>query len=180
MDQKFSQWFNQVNGKQIEAEDATNYSQCFDLAFNWCDFLKIPRDSIRHLYAYQIFTSPNPDTTQFWSLIANTPDGVPQVGDLIIWGTKVGIAGHVAIFKEGDVMSFRSEDQNWAGQKFARTVNHTYSGVLGWLRPKSVSVPTTVPPVHIPDAEFRQKTKDIVLSGDSDSLKIQKIKTILG
>lgn len=175
MQDKFNQWFNQVNGKSIEAEDSSNYAQCFDLAFNWCDFLKIPRDSIRHLYAYQIFTSPNPDTSQFWNLIANTPDGVPQVGDLIVWSTKVGVAGHVAVFKEGDVMSFRSEDQNWSGLKYARIVNHTYSGVLGWLRPKtSVQSP---PPPHISDAEFRQKVKDIVYSQPYDQTK-EKIKAL--
>lgn len=136
---KFNQWFQQVDGKPIEAEDASNYAQCFDLAFNWCDFLQIPRDTIRHLYAYQIFKNPNPDTSQYWEIISNTPTGVPNIGDLVIFGTYVGIAGHVCIFKEGDAMSFRSEDQNWAGLQKARLVNHNYNGVLGWLRPKVLS-----------------------------------------
>ncbi len=155
MQDKFNQWFNLVNGKQIEAEDNTNYAQCFDLAFSWCDFLKIPRDTIRHLYAYQIFKNPNPDTSQYWNLIANTPDGIPQVGDLIVFGTYVGVAGHVSVFKEGDVWSFRSEDQNWAGQQYAKLVNHNYNGVIGWLRPKSVSTPIT-------DGQKLQKVRDIV------------------
>ncbi len=144
MQDKLNQWLGQVDGKQIEAEDSSNYAQCFDLAFNWCDFLDIPRDSIRHLYAYQIFTNPNPDTTQYWDMINNTPTGVPQAGDLVIWGTQVGTAGHVAIFKEGDTSSFRSEDQNWAGIQKAMPVNHSYNGVLGWLHPKKVSEPMVV------------------------------------
>lgn len=140
MEQKFNNWLKQIDDKSIEAEDASNYAQCFDLAFNWCDFLNIPRDSIRHLNAYQIFTQPNPDTGQYWDLIGNTPTGVPQIGDLVIWGTSVGPAGHVAIFKEGDTNSFRSEDQNWSGIQKARLINHSYSGVLGWLRPKSAVI----------------------------------------
>lgn len=167
---RFNQWFLQVDGRAIESEDASNYAQCFDLAFNWCDFLKIPRDSIRHLYAYQIFTSPNPDTTQYWDLVANTPTGVPQGGDLVIWGTKVGVAGHVAVFKEGDVMSFRSEDQNWAGIQKARLVNHTYSGVIGWLHPK----------VQLsPDDQIIAKVRAIIDSATTSTDKRAQIKQII-
>lgn len=136
MQGKLNQWLAQVDGKAIEAEDASNYAQCFDLAFNWCDFLGIPRDSIRHLDAFQIYTSPNPDTSTYWDIITNTPTGVPQAGDLIIWGTGVGSAGHVAIFKTGDANMFHSEDQNWSGIQKARDVSHSYNSVLGWLHPK--------------------------------------------
>lgn len=138
----FNQWFSQVDGKAIEAEDSSNYAQCFDLAFSWCDFLGIPRDSIRHLDAYQIFTNPNPDTSQYWDLIVNTPTGVPTVGSLVVWGTGVGVAGHVSVFKEGDTASFRSEDQNWAGIQKAKLVNHSYNFVLGWLSPKGTTSPS--------------------------------------
>lgn len=170
MQDQFNRWFSQVDGRAIEAEDSSNYAQCFDLAFNWCDFLKIPRDTIRHLYAYQIFKNPNPDTTQYWDLVVNTPTGVPKVGDLVIFGTYVGVAGHVCVFKEGDAMSFRSEDQNWAGVQRARIVNHNYNGVLGWLHPKTAQVTGSVD---------KSVLKGIVDGSGSDGDKLNKIRALL-
>lgn len=133
----FDQFFTKYNGKPVEVEDPTNIYQCFDLAFAWVDFLNIPRTSIRHLYAYEIFTKPNVDTPKYFQTIKNTPTGVPQVGDLVIFDTTVGIAGHVCISNgTGDTKTFISFDQNWAGVKKAVTVTHkNYNGVLGWLRP---------------------------------------------
>ena len=173
MENKFNQWMEQVDGKVIEAEDASNYAQCFDLAFNWCDFLEIPRDTIRHLYAYQIFTNPNSDTSQYWNMIVNTLTGIPQIGDLVIWGTIVGPAGHVAIFKEGDTLSFRSEDQNWAGLQKAKLINHTYNGVLGWLHPKvnSNSLPINI----ITD----QTIISTILDENGNPMEIQQIRSKL-
>jgi hypothetical protein len=139
----FEQFFAKYNGENVEAEDPSNLNQCMDLAFSWCDFIGIPRSSIRHLYAYQIFTQPTPETKQYWKLISNTPDGIPQVGDLVIFGTKVGIAGHVCISNGvGDAKTFQSLDQNWGttpSQKKTQIVTHNYTGCLGWLRPILIS-----------------------------------------
>jgi len=135
----FDQFFSKYNGKDVEAEDSSNLNQCFDLAFLWCDSLGIPRSSVRHLYAYQIFTQPTSETKQYFKLITNSPDGIPQVGDLVIFGTKVGTAGHVCISNgTGDTKTFQSLDQNWGttpSQKKTRIVTHNYTGCLGWLRP---------------------------------------------
>jgi len=64
--------------------------------------------------------------------IDNTLNGVPSKGDLIFWGT--GTWGHVAIFLEGDVNSFRSFDANWPEGTYPHIQEHNYAGVLGWLR----------------------------------------------
>lgn len=147
MEDKFNQWKAQVDGKPIEAEDPTNLYQCMDLAFNWCDFLNIPRDTIRHLDAFQVYTEPNGDTANYFDLIANSPDNFPQVGDLVVWGQSVGYAGHIAVCSPiADVNSFISEDQNWSGVQKATAVKHSYNGVLGWLRPK---LTTANPPANI-------------------------------
>jgi hypothetical protein len=51
----------------------------------------------------------------------------------MIWGS--GTWGHVAIFVEGDVDSFRSMDQNYPTGSPCHIQNHTnYDGVLGWIR----------------------------------------------
>lgn len=138
MDTKFNQFFSLYNGKPVEKEDSSNLNQCFDLAFAWVDLLNIPRETIRHFYAYQIYTLAGDVTKQYFDLIPNTPDGVPQAGDLVVFGQAVGVAGHVCVANgTGDVNTFDSEDQNWSGKQYAMLVHHNYNGVLGWLRPKT-------------------------------------------
>lgn len=76
--------------------------------------------------------------------IANTPTGVPQKGDIILWGTGIGPYGHVAIFLDGDANKFRSFDQNFPTGSKCHLQDHTYTGVLGWLRFKGT--PSTTGP----------------------------------
>lgn len=79
--------------------------------------------------------------------IANTPTGVPVAGDIVVWNGKVGGgAGHVAIFLEGNVNSFKSLDQNWSQVEWVTLETHNYTNVSGWLRPKKASTdePLTV------------------------------------
>jgi hypothetical protein len=71
--------------------------------------------------------------------IANTPEAVPQKGDVIIWDSWTGNDfGHVAIFLDGDVNSFTSLDQNYPTLSKVTKTKHNYTipKVLGWLRPK--------------------------------------------
>ena len=64
--------------------------------------------------------------------ISNTPDGVPENGDIMIWG--MGEYGHVAIFENGDTKTFNSFDQNFPVGSKCHTQSHNYKDVLGWLR----------------------------------------------
>lgn len=140
------EFFNKYLNQSVEAEDPSNLFQCMDLAFKYCDEMAIPRDTIRHLYASQVYTQPNDNTVKYFELIPNTPSGIPQVGDVPVFGTVVGIAGHICIATgEGNVSTFKSMDQNWNNIKKAVYVNHTYDGILGWLRiRKSTVVPSPV------------------------------------
>jgi len=67
--------------------------------------------------------------------------GVPKLGDLVVWGTKIGQYGHISVATgKGNRLWFQSVDQNW-GQGLPRYVNHSYYGVLGYLRPiKKVNI----------------------------------------
>lgn len=68
--------------------------------------------------------------------IENTPLAVPQKGDIIVWNGNVGGgAGHVAIFLEGNIASFKSLDQNWSTTQSVTLEFHSYINVSGWLRP---------------------------------------------
>ncbi len=145
MNNLFQQFFSLHNGRVVETEDSANYAQCFDLALAWCDFLKIPRSSIRHLYAYQIWTLATAETKKYFDLIPNTATNVVQVGDLAVFGTAVGYAGHVSIgTPNSNSINAVTFDENWAGKQYATTITHyNYYGVLGFLRPKNVTVPLT-------------------------------------
>lgn len=172
MQDQFNQWFNQVNGKRIEAEDPSNLYQCFDLAFNWCDFIKIPREAIRHFYAYQIFTQPNDMTRKYFDIVYNSPTNIPKVGDIVVFGQQVGYAGHVAIATgNSTTMNVLTEDQNWNGLQYARPVTHyNYYGVLGWLHPKVQQNQSQI---------TYDKMQTIMNSSDSIEQKIKKMKDLM-
>lgn len=174
MQAQFDQFYNLYNGKSVEVEDPTNKYQCFDLAFAWCDFLKIPRSAIRHLYAYQIWTQPSAETKKYFDMIPNGPTNVPQVGDIVVFSTTVGYAGHVSIAKNNSTsMNLSSFDQNWSGKQYATSIIHyNYYGVLGWLRPKSASEPVT-------DAQKLVKIKEIAHGPGSGDEKVDRIKLVL-
>ena len=51
-------------------------------------------------------------TTTGYEKIKNTPDGLPQKGDIVIWGTEIGPYGHIAVFIEGNLNTFTSFDKS--------------------------------------------------------------------
>lgn len=138
MNDKFNQFFNIWNGKFCEVSDPSNLNQCMDLCYAWCDFLNIPRDTIRHLFAYEVFTQPLDITLKYFEHVPNTPAGIPPVGSLVVFSKDIGgTAGHIAISSgRGDTNNFESFDQNFGTDKHCRLVSHGYSAVLGWLTPR--------------------------------------------
>lgn len=125
---------DQYVGQSIEVEDISNLDQCFDWAFFVCDLLNIPRSAIRMLYAKDIWTRHDP---AYFDIV----QGPPQPLDFAIWGSKVGVAGHVAVVKEVRPLGFVSWDQNWNAVLKVQVVNHDNFGLLGFLRPKGVEMP---------------------------------------
>lgn len=145
------------NNQSWEVEDPSNRDQCFDLALGWCDALGVPRETIRHLNASEIWTEPTDLAVQYFNFIPNTPNGVPQRGDIVVFSGKVG---HVSVATgKGDTNFFESFDQNWDTTHFnagkdpntgllipiCRFVTHQYNDVLGWLSPKSAVTPQPTP-----------------------------------
>ena len=117
--------------------------QCFDLAVNWTDILGVPHfpgnpSPFPYANAYEIFTKPNSVSSKYFDFIPNTPTGVPQAGDIVVWnGNLNGGIGHVAVATgKGDVNSFESFDQNWVPGNPCKLIQHSYNDVLGWLRLK--------------------------------------------
>lgn len=167
----YNQFFNEVNGKFIEKEDGSNYAQCFDLVFAWCDKLGIPRSSIRHLRAYEIWTKATDETRKYFDLIPNGPTNIPPVGAIAVFSQLVGAAGHTSVTNnQSNINDLYSLDQNWSFPKYTRVVNHAkYNGVLGWLVPKQTNT----------DDQKEQKIKDILNSPGTSTEHLQKIRQVL-
>lgn len=74
--------------------------------------------------------------------VVNTPDGVPESGDIIIWDkipNNKKSFGHIAIFYEGDDHEFITFGQNRPSGSPAHFQYHeNYNRVLGWLHPKNM------------------------------------------
>lgn len=134
-------------GKPVEREDASNLDQCYDWFFAYCDAIGVPRAAVRHLRAYEIWTLANDETKKYFDLIPNSQTFVPQKWDVGIFGTDVGVSGHVCICSGNNsgLDTFQSTDQNWNGHAYVEYIWHNYNGFLGVLRPKTqaVQTPTT-------------------------------------
>jgi len=139
MAQTFDEFISKRLGYGVDVDNypKDNPYQCMDLMHIYCvEVLGISDLSVlRSPSAKDVFLNfPNVTGNALFEKIDNTPDNVPQKGDIIFWGTEVGPAGHVAIFIDGDVHQFKSFDQNWPVGSLCSAVTHTYKGVLGWLR----------------------------------------------
>lgn len=117
------------------------YYQCMDLM----------RQYIKEVWGVDPYVIPRAATAkQAYQLartnskiikIANTPNGIPQQGDLVFWGTYpfvTGWAGHVAVYDKGDLYNLISFDQNYGpvGSP-CKFVKHSYKGVMGWIRKRA-------------------------------------------
>lgn len=156
------QFFDKYNGKGIDFDGYYGF-QCMDLA---------------HQYAVEVVGkdfAPAPAAKDVWKQnisgydkIPNTPNGVPQKGDIVIWGVGIGPYGHIAVFDHGDQNSFVSFDQNWPLGSLCHFQNHNYNGVLGWFHPKSI---TTQPVIN---------DQTIIDLGKFGKLEVQQIKGKMG
>jgi hypothetical protein len=130
----FQEFLQKYNGKYIDFDGAYG-AQCMDLLHQYVvevlgltDHRILAAPAAKDLYN----NFDNIFGKEFFERIPNTPDGVPQAGDIVIWGYRP--YGHVAIFIEGDVNSFRSMDQNYPSGSPCHIQDHNYNNVLGWLR----------------------------------------------
>lgn len=133
----YQEFLNKYNGKAIDF-DGYYGNQCMDLYRQYVkEVLELPQSPGVN-GAKDVWTTYLKDK---YDRIDNTPTGVPQQGDIIIWGVGVGPYGHIAVFDNGDADSFESFDQNWPVNSLCHLQKHNYNGVLGWLRKKATDVP---------------------------------------
>jgi hypothetical protein len=152
LDQFRAKW----NGKGIDFDGAYG-DQCMDLMHQYCvEVLGITNGAVLAAPAAKdvYLNFSNVTGHELFDKIDNTPTGVPQAGDIVFWGTGIGPYGHVAVFVQGDVNSFRSFDQNFPTGSVCHDQNHSdYTGVLGWLRFKQAPSTDTI---SIPKTKFEE------------------------
>lgn len=95
--------------------------------------------------AFMVFQNfPNVKGADHFTAINNTPDNIPEAGDIMVWDNTMGGGnGHIATFLSGDVNTFKSFDCNWPEGSLAHEEEHTYDHVLGWLHPITPEAPAT-------------------------------------
>lgn len=125
------------------------------------------------------------DAAEWWNhrnnryeYIANTPDAVPQPGDIIIWSSALpgsGGAGHeaVCLYPLPGTGTFVSVDQNWGG-KTVHAVTHNYSYVLGWMRMKQ-DAPAPAPAPQPAAVQPTQTQENEMIVNADQATKIYKM-----
>jgi len=149
-----------------KSSDTSTYDQCVDL---WRAFNR------KIIKAPDIYGNPpvlwDNYQSDYYEKIPNTPEGVPQLGDVIIWGKSYGGIGHIAICTEiANVKTFTSFDQNDPIGEPCHFQPHTYTGVLGWLRPKNQLV--LEPPKE--DTNAQDKISDLEIKVKSLNEQVAK------
>ena len=131
----YQEFINEYNGKSFDYDGKAGI-QCVDLIKMYLNkvFGLNPGSWGNAKDYYENFN--NLPLKNYFTRIKNTPDLIPQKGDICIWGTGLGNKyGHIAISTgEGTTKQFYSYDLNW-GVKIVRRVLHNYTGFLGVLRP---------------------------------------------
>jgi len=122
-------FINQYDDTYLEFDGAFKY-QCQDLAKAWEAENGWPVISGNALNVID-----NADKN-FYDVV-----NIPQKGDIVVWGAGVGPYGHIAIYVVGNADSFTSFDQNFPIGSPCHLQNHTYKNIIGYLRPKGVSMP---------------------------------------
>jgi hypothetical protein len=137
---KLREFIETYLGKEVDF-DGRYKGQCVDLFRQYChDVLELPTQPRGVTGAADFWTNyeSDPVLQAAFDKIANTPAGIPQFGDVVIWNKKAGGGlGHIAIFIEGYVMYFTSLDQNWPTLSVVTETSHSYDHVVGWLHPKA-------------------------------------------
>ena len=131
----YSEFISEYNGKSFDF-DGVSGVQCVDLIKMYLNKVFNYEPKAWGNAKDYFFNFYNLPITNGFIKIDNTPDLVPQKGDICVWGAGLGNKyGHVAIATgEGDTSKFYSYDLNWNG-KTVKKVLHNYKGFLGVLRP---------------------------------------------
>lgn len=136
MKEKLNQFISNVNGQFVEVSYKPAIYQCMDLAYNWVFCLGFPKSTIQHEFAYEVYTQASDITRQYFEIIPNLTETIPQTGDIAVF--KGGEAGHIVVVIEATQSKMKVFEQNRPFGTNAHISDMSYTNCLGFLRPKSV------------------------------------------
>lgn len=138
----FEQWVSSTIGRGIDW-DGVYGVQCVDLVNHYVkNVLNINPVMIGNAIEFYNKRKSSPFLYNNFSWISNTPEFIPNKGDIGVFKTKSGF-GHVCVCTgEGTTSCFYSYDQNYPASKHEpmTKIKHSYSNFLGVLRPKEQSI----------------------------------------
>ena len=135
MKEKLNQFISNLNGQFVEVSSKSAIYQCMDLAYLWVFCLGLPKATIQKGYAYEVWDKANDLTREYFDLIPNTIEAIPQEGDLVVWNNKYGPAGHIAIVVSATQAKMTVFEQNNPLGTNAHVQERSYTNVSGFLRP---------------------------------------------
>lgn len=148
---KMDKWVKNTLGKGIDYDGAYGV-QCVDLVKHYIkNVLEIEPQSIGNAIEYFNKRYTSEYLTSNFKWLDNTADFVPQMGDICVFSSNSG-KGHVSIATgDGSKSYFYSYDQNYPSSKHEpmTRIKHTYSSLLGVLRPKKQNKIITPPKIKI-------------------------------
>jgi hypothetical protein len=137
---KLTEFIRAYEEKRLDWDGAFG-AQCVDLArFYFAEVCGLDQQPAGVVGARDFYLKfdRDPVLKENFIKIPNIPDFIPSSGDVVIWDkSKTNPYGHIAIFVKGDVKAFNSFDQNFPAGAPCTLVHHTYTNVLGFLRPKN-------------------------------------------
>ncbi len=186
----YDQFQTKYNNKPVEAVDPTNANQCFDLVVQYCmDVLGLPVSIFSGLLnAKQIWIPSTSLAVKNFNYIDNTPDAIPQKGDIIVWngtyngyynrwGNWIDGAGHTGIASgKGDVNYFECFEQNDPTGTYSHLRTYDYQDIYGWLRFKTVAPA----PIPLNDTQKVNAITKECQTHNSEGDKLKHIGQILG
>ena len=167
-----TQFIERYNGVGNVGTTTENTGECVGIIQKW---LKNIAPDAPYTWGHAKDLLINADRNSY-EVIENTPDAVPEAGDVIVWKQGFnGTFGHTAIVVKGNVATFEVFEQNNPLNSPCRL--HTYPNyayVEGWLRNSAKSAQP------ITQELTDQTIIPAVLLGQSLPLEIQQIRGLLG
>ena len=165
----FDDFIKKYDGKKVEAGGSPNAKyQCVDLANQYLtECLEQPA-----VFGANAQDFPSRIGSKY-EYTLNTPSGVPEKGNLVIWKSKDNI-GHIAIFVDGNSAKFNSFDQNFPVGSPCHIQSHNYTNVLGWLKFKGGELEACLHLLHdvvIPEKEGLQREYDAFKKTAAEEIK---------
>lgn len=171
----FEEFLKKYNRQKNVGNTPDNTGQCVGLVMVWLASQNQP-----HIWGHAKDLLTNADRN-FYEVILNTPEAIPQKGDVIVWGQGFNSTyGHTAICTgKTDVNTFEVfEQNNPIGSDCHLRAYKNYAYVLGWLRPKSAIITQ-------PIMQFNDQTKipgNLLTSPGfpvNEDIEIQALRSIL-